>query len=213
MARRRGRRHSSGPMVASPAARIASFAVIVRVSREHPGEELRMARVAARRGVKAPRIEVRRASTADHFARTVTIFREYAASLDVDLCFQNFEAELASLPGEYAPPGGQLLLAFVDGELAGCGALRRFSDADDANACEMKRLYVRPAYRRFGLGRLLAQALLDEGRRAGYSAMLLDTLDDMEAARELYASLGFVEIPPYYFNPIAGAHYLKAELT
>ena len=171
-----------------------------------------MARAAARRGAKAPRIELRRPTTAVELASVAAVFREYAASLDVDLCFQNFDAEIASLPGEYAPPGGQLLLAYVDGELAGCGALRRFADADDANACEMKRLYVRPAYRRFGLGRLLAQALLDEARRAGYSAMLLDTLDDMEAARELYASLGFVEIPPYYFNPIAGAHYLKAEL-
>jgi len=86
-------------------------------------------------------------------------------------------------------------------------------EADYANACEMKRLFVRPGFRRFGLGRLLAQALLDEARGAGYSAMLLDTLDDMEAARELYATLGFEEIPPYYFNPIPGAHYLKADLT
>ena len=140
------------------------------------------------------------------------IFREYAASLDIDLCFQNFEAELASLPGEYAEPGGQLLVAYVGGELAGCGALRPRADADYANACEMKRLFVGAGFRGIGLGRVLAQALLDEARRAGYSAMLLDTLDDMEAARELYASLGFVEIPPYYFNPIAGAHYLKAEL-
>ena len=163
-------------------------------------------------GAKAPRIELRRPTTEDDLARAAAVFREYAASLDVDLCFQNFEDEIASLPGDYAPPAGELLLAYVDGELAGCGALRRFADADDANACEMKRLYVRPAYRRFGLGRLLAQALLDEARRAGYSAMLLDTLDDMEAARELYASLGFVEIAPYYFNPIPGAHYLKAEL-
>ena len=171
-----------------------------------------MARVAARRGAKAPRIELRRPTTAADLVGTVAIFREYAASLDVDLCFQNFEAELTSLPGEYVAPTGLLLLAYVDGELAGCGALRRFADGDEANACEMKRLYVRPAYRRFGLGRMLAQALLDEGRRAGYSAMLLDTLDDMKAARELYASLGFVEVAPYYFNPIAGAHYLKAEL-
>ena len=169
-----------------------------------------MARVAARRGAKAPRIDLRRPATEAELASAAAIFREYAASLDIDLCFQNFEDEIASLPGDYAPPAGQLMLAYVDGELAGCGALRHF--ADDANACEMKRLYVRPAYRRFGLGRLLAQALLDEARRAGYSAMLLDTLDDMEAARELYASLGFVEIPPYYFNPIPGAHYLKAEL-
>ena len=157
-------------------------------------------------------IELRRPTTDAELASTAAIFREYAASLDVDLCFQNFDAEIASLPGEYAAPSGQLLLAYVDGELAGCGALRRFADGDDANACEMKRLYVRPAFRRFGLGRLLAQALLDEARRAGYSAILLDTLDDMEAARELYASLGFVEIPPYYFNPIPGAHYLMAEL-
>ena len=156
---------------------------------------------------------MRRAESAAELAQAATIFREYAASLDVDLCFQNFEAEVASLPGEYAAPAGHLLLAFVDGELAGCAALRALSDADYANACEMKRLYVRPAFRRFGLGRALAQALLDEARGVGYSAMLLDTLDEMESARELYTSLGFEEIPPYYFNPIAGAHYLKADLT
>jgi len=140
------------------------------------------------------------------------LLREYALSLDVDLCFQNFDTELASLPGDYAPPSGQLLLAFVDGALAGCGGLRALADVDYANACEMKRLYVRPAFRRFGLGRVLAQALIDEARHAGYSVMLLDTLDDMESARGLYTSLGFEEIPPYYFNPIKGAHYLKVEL-
>ena len=140
------------------------------------------------------------------------ILREYAASLGIDLCFQNFDAELAALPGEYAPPQGQLLLAFVGDALAGCGGLRALPDVDYANACEMKRLFVRPAFRRFGLGRALAEALLDEARRAGYSVMLLDTLDDMESARELYSTLGFEEIAPYYFNPIPGAHYLKAEL-
>ena len=159
-----------------------------------------------------PSIELRRAETPAELAHAATVFREYAASLGIDLCFQNFDAEVATLPGEYAAPGGQLLLAWVDGRLAGCGALRALADVDYANACEMKRLFVRPGFRRFGLGRLLAQALLDEARRAGYSAMLLDTLDEMEAARELYASLGFEEIPPYYFNPIAGAHYLKATL-
>jgi len=140
------------------------------------------------------------------------ILREYAAGLGIDLCFQDFDAELASLPGEYAAPAGQFLLALVDGQAAGCGALRALADVDYPNACEMKRLYVRPAFRRFGLGRLLAEALLDEARRAGYSTMVLDTLDEMEAARGLYASLGFEEIPPYYYNPIAGAHYLKADL-
>jgi ribosomal protein S18 acetylase RimI-like enzyme len=171
-----------------------------------------MARAGAKRRGASSGIELRRPTTEAELASTAEIFREYAASLDVDLCFQDFDAELASLPGEYAPPRGDLLLAYVRGELAGCGALRAFADADDGNACEMKRLYVRPAFRGIGLGRLLAKALFDEARRAGYSTMLLDTLDDMEAARELYASLGFVEIPPYYFNPIAGAHYLKANL-
>lgn len=140
------------------------------------------------------------------------IFRDYARSLPIDLGFQNFESELAALPGDYAAPGGRLLLGWVGRELAACGALRELADVDYANACEMKRLYVRPAFRGRGLGRLLAQSLLDEARAVGYSAMLLDTLDDMESARELYASLGFEEIPPYYFNPIAGAHYLKVEL-
>ena len=141
------------------------------------------------------------------------ILREYAASLKVDLCFQDFESEMATLPGEYAGPSGRLLLAFVDGALAACGGFRALPDADCANACEMKRLFVRPAFRRFGLGRMLAEALLIEARRAGYSAMLLDTLDEMESARELYASLGFVEVAPYYFNPVAGAHYLKCALA
>jgi putative acetyltransferase len=140
------------------------------------------------------------------------IFREYVGSLSIDQRFQDIEEELAALPGEYAPPHGHVLLAFVDGELAGCGALRALTDVDYANSCEMKRLYVRPAFRRFGLGRLLAQALFDEARSVGYSTMLLDTLDDMGAARGLYASLGFEEVAPYYYSPIAGSHYLKADL-
>ena len=147
-----------------------------------------------------------------HLDEARLLFREYAGQLGVDLCFQNFEAELAALPGDYAPPQGTLLLATVDGELAGCGAFRPLPDADTANACEMKRLYVRRAFRRFGLGRLLAQTLIDQATQAGYSAMLLDTLDDMEAARGLYETLGFVEVAPYYFNPIPGAHYLKVDL-
>ena len=162
--------------------------------------------------VDAPDIRLIRPETPAQLEATREIFREYAGSLGIDLCFQNFEAELRELPGGYAEPAGCLLLALVDGELAGCGAFRALPEADDANACEMKRLYVRPAFRRFGLGRLIAQALMDEARRCGYSAVLLDTLDDMEAARELYASLGFEETAPYYYNPIPGAHYLKARL-
>ena len=143
---------------------------------------------------------------------TRAIFREYAEQLGIDLGFQNFEAELADLPGDYAAPAGHLLLAYVGDEIVGCGALRPLADVDYANACEMKRLFIRPAWRRFGFGRVIGEALLDEARRAGYSVMLLDTLDDMESARGLYATLGFETIPPYYFNPIAGAHYLKVEL-
>lgn len=168
--------------------------------------------MAAASRMQAPDIQLVVADTPALVDAAREIFREYARSLPIDLCFQNFEAELAELPGEYVAPQGQLLLALVDGSVAACGAMRSLRDVDYANACEMKRLYVRPPFRRFGLGRMLAQSLLDEARRAGYSAMLLDTLDDMEAARGLYATLGFEEIPPYYFNPIAGAHYLKAQL-
>ena len=140
------------------------------------------------------------------------LFVEYSATLNVDLCFQNFNAELATLPGEYAAPRGGLLVATVDGELAGCCAMRPLDAADYPNACEMKRLYVRPAYRGLQLGRLLAETILEIARVAGYDCILLDTLNDMEAARALYQELGFEDIPPYYYNPIAGAHYLKAKL-
>ena len=162
--------------------------------------------------MSTPDIRLQPPDSAEALDATRDLFREYAVGLGVDLCFQGFEAELAGLPGEYANPQGLLLLAWVDGALAGCGAFRALPDVDYANACEMKRLYVRRAFRRFGLGRLLAQALIDGAMQAGFSAMLLDTLDDMESARGLYASLGFVEVPPYYFNPIPGAHYLKVDL-
>ncbi|MFY8103821.1 MAG: GNAT family N-acetyltransferase [Ramlibacter sp.] len=140
------------------------------------------------------------------------IFREYADSLGIDLGFQDFERELRDLPGEYAPPRGTLLLATLDGVVAGCCALRPLDTVDYPNAAEMKRLYVRKAFRGFGLGRQLAEATLDAARAAGYACVLLDTLSDMEAARALYYELGFQEIPPYYHNPISGAHYLKVDL-
>ena len=140
------------------------------------------------------------------------IFQDYALSLQVDLCFQQFDRELVNLPGEYASPRGALLLARVNDAIAGCCALRALDAADYPNASEMKRLFVRPAFRGLGLGRDLAERILDMARQAGYRCVLLDTLDEMEAARALYHDLGFEEIPPYYHNPIAGAHYLKADL-
>ena len=140
------------------------------------------------------------------------IFEEYAAGLGVTLDFQDFEAELASLPGDYAAPRGALLLALIEGQVAGCCALRPIDNVDYANAAEMKRLYVRKAFRGFGLGRQLAEAILDAARAAGYHSVLLDTLDEMEAARQLYAELGFEEITTYYHNPLQGAHYLKVDL-
>ncbi len=141
------------------------------------------------------------------------IFQEYATTLSVDLGFQDFEAELAQLPGDYAAPRGHLLLAQVDGAIAGCCALRPLDTADYPNAGEMKRLYVRKAFRGFGLGRELVEAMLDQARLAGYACVLLDTLDGMESARALYTDLGFEEIPPYYHNPIAGSHYLKVDIS
>lgn len=140
------------------------------------------------------------------------IFLEYSRSLTIDLCFQNFEQELARLPGEYSAPRGALLLAWAGEVVAGCGALRPADEADYVNACEMKRLFVRPQYRRFGIGRLLSEKILDLARAKAYDSILLDTLNEMEAARALYEDLGFIEIPPYYHNPIPGAHYLRAVL-
>ncbi len=152
------------------------------------------------------------ATSAQDMAIAAQLFREYADSLGLDLAFQNFDNELARLPGDYAAPRGALLLAYVDGALAGCCALRPLDNADIPNAAEMKRLYVRRAFRGFGLGRQLAETILDAARQAGYASVLLDTLDDMEAARNLYADLGFQSIEPYYHNPIPGAHYLKADI-
>jgi len=162
--------------------------------------------------VELPVVELTTPSTREELDATRSLFREYAHGLGVDLCFQNFEQELATLPGEYAPPRGELLLARVDGAIAGCCALRPLDNSDYPNAAEMKRLYVRKAFRGFGLGRQLAEAILDAARQAGYACVLLDTLDDMEAARALYEDLGFEPIEPYYHNPIPGAHYLKVDL-
>lgn len=157
-------------------------------------------------------IDIVHCENANDMTAVRRIFQEYARALSVDLCFQNFELELLNLPGDYSAPRGALLTAFVNSQLAGCCALRPLDTVDYASACEMKRLFVRPEYRGLGLGRQLVEATLDCARRVGYDAILLDTLSDMEAARALYEDLGFEEIPPYYHNPIPGAHYLKAQL-
>ncbi len=162
--------------------------------------------------VTRPQFQFITPASADELELVREVFREYARELGVDLCFQGFEEELLSLPGDYSGPRGALWLALVDGELAGCCALRQIDTVDYPNAAEMKRLYVRKAFRRFGLGRQLAEVTLDAARSAGYHSVLLDTLDDMESARTLYAELGFEEIPPYYHNPLPGAHYLKVDL-
>jgi putative acetyltransferase len=137
------------------------------------------------------------------------LFEEYAASLEVDLGFQDFERELRELPGDYAPPAGRILLALDGDEPAGCVALRPY----EPEVCEMKRLYVRSAFQGGGLGRRLAEAIVEAGRDAGYSLMRLDTLPSMQAARGLYRSLGFEEIEAYRHNPVHGTTYFQLDLT
>jgi GNAT superfamily N-acetyltransferase len=137
------------------------------------------------------------------------LFLEYAQSLGVNLCFQNFEVELAELPGHYAPPGGRLLLAEYEGHLAGCVALHEW----EPGVCEMKRLYLRPAFRGKRLGRVIAETIIAEAKNIGYQRMRLDTIEPiMKDAVEMYRKLGFREIAPYRPNPIAGAMYMELKL-
>lgn len=149
------------------------------------------------------------AFTPAEIAAARTIFEEYAGTLGVDLQYQNFAAELAGLPGDYSPPRGRLLLAWHDGTVAGCGAFRPRS----ASVAEMKRLYVRPAFRGTGLGRLLATRLIDEAKSLGYRTLCLDTLPTMHDAQRLYAKLGFVPCAPYYATPIEGTAFLELPLS
>lgn len=137
------------------------------------------------------------------------IFREYAESLDIDLGFQDFESELAGLPGKFAAPDGQILLARRANQVVGCVAVRPLS----GDACEMKRLYVRPAGRGEQLGRKLAVSICQLAREAGYRLMRLDTLSTMTAALRVYESLGFARIPPYTFNPFPDAVFMECDLT
>ncbi len=145
--------------------------------------------------------------------RVRELFREYSASLGVDLCFQDFERELRELPGKYASPAGRLLLAydFAAGRkhAAGCGALRPL----DTTICEMKRLYMRPEFRGRGIGRVLTESLIAAAREIGYETMRLDTLPSMREAHELYRQIGFREIAPYYASPVAGTRFLALNLA
>jgi putative acetyltransferase len=146
--------------------------------------------------------------TPDHLALSRALFEEYAAWLGLDLSFQGFASELAGLPGLYAPPRGRLLLALAGDEAAGCAALRPLEDA----VCEMKRLFVRPAFRGQGLGKLLAERIVEEARAIGYATMKLDTLPSMRAAIRRYEALGFVPCAPYYETPLRDTVFMELRL-
>lgn len=148
------------------------------------------------------------ASVGPYLESARRLLREYAADLNVDLCFQGFEAELASLPGAYAPPRGRLLLAVEGSDILGCGALRPLR----ADGCEMKRLYVQPRARGKGVGRLLAQRLIAEAKSIGYRSIVLDTLPSMSEAQLLYATLGFERREPYYDTPVTGTVFMERVL-
>lgn len=156
-------------------------------------------------------VRITPAITATDLAAITDLFRAYAASLDVDLAYQDFKAELAGLPGKYAPPSGALLLARgVGGHNLGCVALRAM---ETPGCCEMKRLYVAPEGRGLGLGRRLVEALIQEAKRLGYREMQLDTLPSMADAQALYRKLGFEVAVPYYDTPIEGTVFLRRQLT
>lgn len=182
-------------------------------------------RMSAPAAMAASEITLRYARFPDDADTVRHLFREYAAEIAVDLCFQGFEEELQSLPGAYASPGGTVFLAESGGRTLGCVAVRPFQHkgcgcgagedagtSKNADACEMKRLYVRPIGRGLHCGRKLAEAVVADAREMGYRRMLLDTLDSMTAARGLYRSLGFLEIPAYYANPLAGVVYMELPL-
>jgi putative acetyltransferase len=153
--------------------------------------------------------DIQPASFPDDLERVIAIFREYIASPSVDLGFQDYEAEFATLPGKYAPPGGRLLLAWKGQAVVGCAALRRV----DETTCEMKRVYVRPVARGENLGRRLVESILAEARAEGYARICLDVLPEFSAAQRIYESLGFRSAAPVAFNPVPGTRFLALELS
>jgi putative acetyltransferase len=156
-----------------------------------------------------PGLTIAPARTPAQIAQVRELFREYASSLGFSLCFQNFDQELAELPGDYELPDGRLLLALYEGELAGCVALHKL----ETRICEMKRLYLRPKFRAKGLGRVLADNIISEARRIGYRRMRLDTVEPvMKDAVGMYRRLGFKEITAYRANPMPGTLYMELEL-
>lgn len=154
-------------------------------------------------------LQILQTNTTQNLGFARALIKEYTASLDFDLDFQNFKEELANLPGDYAPPDGRLLIAFWQEQVTGCVALRKLED----RICEMKRLYVKPQFQGKGIGKALAEAIIEKAREIGYFRMCLDTISSMDRARALYLSLGFKEIAPYRYNPIEGAAFMELGLT
>lgn len=153
-------------------------------------------------------IELKAARFPEDRVAVTAIFREYIGSVSVSLDFQDYEVELTSLPGKYAPPEGGLVLAWMNDQVVGCAGFR----AVDAHTCEMKRVYVRPSARGHSVGRLLVERVIDQARAAGYARMCLDVLPEFVAAQQLYLSLGFTAAPPVTFNPVPGAQFLGRDL-
>jgi ribosomal protein S18 acetylase RimI-like enzyme len=153
-------------------------------------------------------LKIDRVETEEALMESKTLLVEYMDTIRNEVCFQNFDQEVANLPGDYTPPDGRLLIARIDGSIAGCIALRKLEEG----TCEMKRLYVRPQFRGLQIGRALTEAVIAEAREIGYTRMRLDTLPSMKKAQAIYQDIGFKEIPPYHSYPIEGVKFLELEL-